>query len=77
MIIYINWKEHLDIRPRQAPLITQTVKNFLKSKNHAYKSFVRNGQPDDKLEGIPIMISEGSRMIEEAKEKYFLKAGKL
>ena len=64
------------IRPRQAPWITQTVKNFLRKKSHAYKSFVRNGQPDDKLEGIQNMISEGSRMIEEAKWNYFLKAGK-
>ena len=37
------------IRPRQAPWITQAVKNFLRKKNRAYKSFVRNGRPDDKL----------------------------
>ena len=64
------------IRPRQAPWITQTVKNFLRKKNRAYKSFVRNGRPDDKLEGIQKMISEGARLIEEAKRNYFLKAGK-
>ena len=64
------------IRPRQAPWITQAVKNFLRKKNRAYKSFVRNGRPNDKLEGIQKMISEGARLIEEAKRNYFLKAGK-
>ena len=64
------------IRPRQAPWITQTIKNFLRKKNRAYNSFVRNGRPDDKLEGIQKMISEGARLIEEAKRNYFLKAGK-
>ena len=64
------------IKPRQAPWITQSVKNFLRKKNRAYKSFVRNGQPDDKLEGIHKMVSEGSRLIEDAKRNYFLKAGK-
>ena len=37
---------------------------------------MRNGRPDDKLEGIQKMISEGARLIEEAKRNYFLKAGK-
>ena len=63
------------IRPRQAPWVTQTVKNFLRKKNHAYRSFVRSGQPDDKLEGIQKMITEGSRLMEDAKRNYFLKAG--
>ena len=48
------------IRARQAPWVTQTVKNFLTKKNHAYKGFVRSGQLDDKFEGIPKMITEGS-----------------
>ena len=62
------------IRPQQAPWVTQTGKNFLRKKNRAYRNFVRNGQPDDKLQGIQSMISEGSRLIEEAKRNYFLKA---
>ena len=37
---------------------------------------MRNGQPDEKLEGIQKMISEGSRLIDDAKRNYFLKAGK-
>ena len=64
------------IRPRQAPWITQAVKNFLRKKNRAYKSFVRSGRPGDKLEGIQKMISEGVRLVEEAKRNYFFKAGK-
>ena len=55
------------IKPRQAPWITKTVRNFLKKKNRAYKSFVKNGRPDDKLEGIQNMTSEATRLIEDAK----------
>ena len=40
------------IQPRKLPWITQAVKRFLRKKNHAYRTFVRNGQPEDKLEGI-------------------------
>ena len=56
------------IRPQQAPWVTQTVKNFLRKKNRAYRNFVRSDQPDDKLQGIQNMISEGSRLIEEVKK---------
>ena len=58
------------IRPRQAPWITKTVKNFLRKKNHAYRNFVRRSQPDDKLEGKQKMVSEGSKLIEDAKRNY-------
>ena len=63
------------VKPRQAPWITQAVKNFLRKKNHAYKTFVKNSQPDDKVEGIKIMISEGAKMIENAKQNYLRKTG--
>ena len=59
------------IRPHQAPWITDNVKNFLRKKNRAYRNFVRSGQQ----EGIQKMISEGSKLIEDAKRNYFLKAG--
>ena len=65
------------IKPRQAPWITQTVKKFLRKKNHAYKNFMRNGQPDNKLEGIQKMISEGAKMIEDAKQNYLRKTGQI
>ena len=47
--------------------MTQIMKNFLRKKNHAYKGFARSGPPDDKLEGIQRMITEATRLIEEAK----------
>ena len=64
------------IRADQAPWIAPTVKHFLRNKCRAYKSFVRNGQPEDTREGIQKMIAEGSKMIEDARRDYFLKAGK-
>ena len=64
------------IRPCQVPWITPAIKNFLRKKNRAYKSFVRSGRPDDKLKGIQRMIAEGARLIEEAKRNYFFKAAK-
>ena len=36
---------------------------------------MRNGQPSDKQEEIQKMISESSKLIEDAKRNYFLKAG--
>ena len=44
--------------------------------NRAYKDFVRKGQPDDKLESIQKMVSEGWKMVEDAKRNYFLQVGK-
>ena len=64
------------IRPPEAPWITQNVKNFLRKENHAYGSFVGRGQPNDKLERMQKMISEGGKLIEDAKRNYLLKAGK-
>ena len=55
------------IRPRQAPWITKSVKNFLRNKNRAYKNFVRSGRPGDRLQGIQNMMLKGSKMIEDAK----------
>ena len=36
---------------------------------------MRNGQPEDKLEGIQKMVAEGARMIEDAKQNYLQKIG--
>ena len=65
----------ITIRPRQAPWITHSIKNFIQKRNRAYKSFVRNGRPDDKLEAMNEMISKGSKLIEDAKDRYFKKIG--
>ena len=63
------------VRPRQAPWITQSIKNFIRKKNRAYKTFIRNGQPEDRRENIQNMISQGSSLIEDAKQRYFTKIG--
>ena len=63
------------MRPRQAAWITHNIKTFLRKKNHAYKSFVKKGEPADMLEGIQNMITEGSKLVEDAKQKYFAKVG--
>ena len=36
---------------------------------------MNKGQPNDKLEGIESMISEGAKMIENAKQNYLRKTG--
>ena len=66
---------HITVKPRQAPWITQSIKNFLRKKNRAYRCFVRSGQPGERLEGILGMISQGAKMIEDAKQKYLMKIG--
>ena len=58
-----------------APGITQPIKNFLKKTNRAYKTFIRNGQPEDKLQANTDMISHGAKLIEDAKSRYFMKIG--
>ena len=63
------------VRPHPAPWITQPIKNFLRNKNRVYKSFIRKDQPGETFAGIQNMISGRSRMIEDAKQKYFLKVG--
>ena len=54
--IYSNFIPNIvkTIRPRQAPWVTQTVKNFLRKKNRAYKNFMRKGQPEEKREARSI-----------------------
>ena len=48
---------------------------FNPQKEPACKTFIRNGQPDDKREKIENMISQGSTLIEDAKQRYFTKIG--
>ena len=43
--------------------------------NRAYKSFGRRGRPIDKQEAINSMISQGSKLIEDAKDMYFKNVG--
>lgn len=58
-------------------IFSQAVRKFLKKKNHAYINFVRNGRPENKLEGIQKMLSEGEKMIEDAIKITFVRLGKL
>ena len=41
---------------------------FYQKKTRAYKTFIRNGQPEDRLEAITNMTAHGSKLIEDAKE---------
>ena len=67
--------KQITVRPRQAPWITQSIKNFIRKKNKAYKTFIKNGQPEDRREGINNMVSQVSKLIEDAKNNYFAKIG--
>ena len=63
------------IRAHQVHWITPNIKSFLRKKNRAFKSFVKKGQPEDMLEGIQNMIAQGSKLVEDAKNKYFTNVG--
>ena len=38
---------------------------------------MKSGQPDDKLEGIQKMISDGTKLIEDARKNYLRKSGQI
>ena len=63
------------VKPQQAPWVTKSIKNFIRKKNRKYKNFVRIGHPNDKQEAINYMISRGSKLIQDAKDRYFKKIG--
>ena len=65
------------IKPCQTPWIILVVKNFLRKKNHAYANFMKSGQPDDKLELIHKMISDGTTLIEDARKNCLRKSGQI
>ena len=64
------------IKPQQVPWITPSIKNFLRKKNHASMSFVKKGQPHNLLEGIQNMTTQASRLVDDAKLKYFTDIGR-
>ena len=45
----------------------------MRKKSRSYKSFVKNDRPKDKQEAMNDMISQGSKPIEDAKDRYFKK----
>ena len=63
------------IRPCKAPWVTKAIKTYIRKKNRAYKSFVKNGQPAERYNEIQSMISLSSKMVEDAKHKYFSNTG--
>ena len=68
--------EFVTEKPKDVPLITRSIKSMIQKKNLAYKTFMKNGQPNDKVEGIQDLINRTSKTIEDAKHKYFMKIGK-
>ena len=76
MNIYSNFtpNEIKTIRSRKTPWMTKAIENPLRNKNCV---FFGKGQPDDTLESMQKMVSEGSKMVEGAKQNYFLKVGKV
>ena len=63
------------VEPQQIPWITKTIKSFLRKRNRAYRSFVRSGYSQEISEMIQQMILQDTRLVEEAKQRYFLKIG--
>ena len=51
-------------------------KKFLKKEKSRFKSFIAKGQPNDMVEGIQDMIAQGSKLVEDAKHKYFTNVGR-
>ena len=47
----------IKIKPKQSPWVIQPINNFIRKKNGAYKNFVKNGQQEERLEGIKKMIT--------------------
>ena len=58
------------------PWITPSIKRFLRKRNRVFKSFISKGQPENLLEGIQHMVPQGSKIVEDAKLKYFTNIGR-
>ena len=63
------------VKPQQAPWITKTVKIFLRKRNWAYNAFVGSGYSLERSEMIQQMALQSTRLVEEAKQRYFFKIG--
>ena len=59
------------IRSCKAPWVTKALKTFIRKKNRLFKSFAKNGQPVERYNEIQNMIFQSSKMVEDAKHKYF------
>ena len=63
------------VKPQQAPWITKAIKIFLRKRNRAYKSFAKSDYSQERSEMIQQMTLQGTRLVEGAKQKYFLNIG--
>ena len=59
----------------QSSLGDKNYKTFIRKKHCAYESFVKIGQPAERNTEIHKMISLSSKMVEDAKHKYFSNIG--
>ena len=44
------------VRSRQAPWMTQSIKNFIRKKNRAFNKFIKNRYPQGRQETIEKMV---------------------
>ena len=63
------------VKPQQAPWITKAIKSFLRKRNRAYTFFTKSRYSQERSEMTQQMTLQGTRLVEEAKQKYFLKVG--
>ena len=63
------------VKPQQAPWITKAIKIFLRKRNRAYKSFAKSDYSQERSEMIQQMTLQGTRLVEGAKQRYFLNIG--
>ena len=54
------------VKSKDVPWITGSIKSMIQKKNRAYKSFVKNGQPDCRRQGIQDLLNHTSKTIEDA-----------
>ena len=75
--IFINFipNKIVKVKPLQTPWITKTINSFLRKRSHAYKSFVKTCYSRERSEMIQQMILQGTTLVEEAKQRYFLNIG--
>ena len=75
--IFFNFipNKQITVWPQQAPWITQSIQSFIRKKNRAYNTLTKNGQPEDRREGIESMVAQCPKLIEDAKSNYYVKIG--
>ena len=57
-----------NIRPKEVPWMTRSIKNFLRKKNRIYRNAIKKGHPIEQSDRLKKMIADGATMIENAKK---------